>query len=239
MEFKNFQYALEIIGVTFQQSNRTSRNIKKGKPYYSDRHNLYGCKVEVWVRPNGISSAFSKNYPGSVSDLAILHGRISVFSSKLKKHSDEEDFNDDFSLSGKYQQQCYAITDKGYERAAEVLSVITPHKKLPKGPLRQQEEKFNKSLSSDRIIVENYSGLLGQLWTILSNMYVWLENIYDMIFGLCVSFTNYHVSSHGPRDMDGKQYNRVRNRLMHTSNAIKGKRADDQSKYRKKRKLRL
>lgn len=43
--------------------------------------------------------------------------------------------------------------DKGYQSASDVLKAITPYKSPPRSVLRQEEEKLNGDLSSDRIVV--------------------------------------------------------------------------------------
>ncbi len=67
--FKSFPYALEAIDVTFQEANRPTGNMQEGKVYFSGKHKLYRYKVQVAVRPNGLASAFSRHYPGSISDI--------------------------------------------------------------------------------------------------------------------------------------------------------------------------
>eukprot|EP00171_Calliarthron_tuberculosum_P023745 IDg23745t1 len=53
--FKNHVYALEVVDVKFQQANRPSGNMQEGKVYFSGKHKLYGFKVEVSERPNGLA----------------------------------------------------------------------------------------------------------------------------------------------------------------------------------------
>ena len=70
--FQNIPFCLKAIDVTFQQANRPSGNMQEGKTYFSGKRKLYGFKFEVAVRANGISCAFSKHFPGSVSDISIM-----------------------------------------------------------------------------------------------------------------------------------------------------------------------
>ena len=71
-QFKYFPYELEAIDVTFQEANRPSGKMQGGKKYFSRKHKLYGFKMEVTVRPNGMAVACSQHFPGSVSDLNIM-----------------------------------------------------------------------------------------------------------------------------------------------------------------------
>ncbi len=237
--FINHPYALEAIDVTFQQSNRPSGNMQEGKNFFSGKHKLYGYKVEVAVRPNGFATAFSAHFLGSTSDLTIMHARLKYHEERLKKREDEENYSDNYAFSEEYQDQWSVIIDKGYQSASEVLRAIIPKKKPLRGILGKDDERFNKQLSSDRIIVENYFDQLGQLWAILSSKFVWSEKIYDGLFSLGGCFTNFHISIHKLRDGDGDWYNRHGNRLSHIGESLKRKRVESQDKYRKKRKLRL
>ena len=63
----NYPYALEAIDMTFQHLNRPSGNIQEGKIYCSGKNKLYGFETEIAVEANGLTTAFSKHYPGSVS----------------------------------------------------------------------------------------------------------------------------------------------------------------------------
>eukprot|EP00171_Calliarthron_tuberculosum_P022852 IDg22852t1 len=92
--FKNYKYAVEAIDVTFQQTNRPFGNMAEGKKYFSGKHKLYGYKVEVSVRPNGLAAAYSKHYPGSVSDITILTKRMEEHKWRLEKSEEDKDISD-------------------------------------------------------------------------------------------------------------------------------------------------
>ncbi len=236
--FGNFPYALEAVDVTFQQANRPSGKMQEGKRYSSGKHKLYGFKVEVSARPNGIASSFSSHYPGSVSDLSIIHERIELCKSRLKKREEDANYQDEFMLAEKYPNQWAVLMDKGYQGAAGVLRAITPRKKPVRGFLDRDDEVFNKKLSTDRILAENYFGRLGQLWSVLSKKYVWSEKYYNLSFSYGVALTNIHIIMHKLRDDDGSWYNRYHH-LIDVGETTKKKHARSQSKYRQKRKARL
>lgn len=46
-------------------------------------------KVELSVRPNGLTSAYSKPYPGSVSDIDIMTERVALHRTRLRKPKDD------------------------------------------------------------------------------------------------------------------------------------------------------
>ncbi len=102
--FESFRFALEAIDGTFQEANRSSGNIQERKLYLSVKHKLYGYKVEVAVRPNGLASAFSPHYPGSVSDIKIMSRRTAKHQERLLKRGDDEDLEDTNLLKEKYSE---------------------------------------------------------------------------------------------------------------------------------------
>ena len=211
---------------------------KKGK-LFSGKHKLYGYKFDVAVRPNGMASAFSKHFAGSVSDISIMHSRIDLRRNRFQKSLGEEDYEDEYLLSNEYPSHWAGLMDKGYQSASEALRAITPKKKPHLGIICRDDDVFNKNLSSDRILVENFFGRLCQLWSVLSTKFVWSETMYDTIFSLGIFFTNFHISIHRLRDADGCLHNRYRNRLDDIGETKKRKRLLSQEMYRKKRKLRL
>ena len=203
------------------------------------KHKLYGFKFEEAVRPNGMASAFSRHHPESVSDLSILLGGIDGHLKSTEKQEDDDLFHDSYHLHEQYPNQWVVLLDKCYQGVADVLRAITPRKKPVRGMLSREDEVFNKKLSSDRILVENYFGRLGQLWGLLGKKYVWSEKLFDTVFSLGVAFTNFHISMHKLRDVDGDWFTRYKKRLNCIGETNKRKRAESQSKYRAKRKLRL
>ena len=151
--------------------------MQEGKNYFSSKHKLCGYKFEVAVRPNGFASAFSSHYPGSKSDLTIMHERLDLRKCRLEKREEEDEIEDEFHLSDKYSNQWGVLMDKGYQGAADVLRAVIPKKRPVRGPLSREDEEYNKKLSSDRILVENFFRRLGSLSYVCSAKYVWSEGI--------------------------------------------------------------
>ena len=56
--FKNHSYTLEAVDVTLKQNKRPSSNIHESKVHFSGKQTLFGYKVEVFVWPTGIATAF-------------------------------------------------------------------------------------------------------------------------------------------------------------------------------------
>lgn len=98
--------------------------------YYSGKRTLYSYKVEVAVRPNGISSAFSKQHPGFKSVLSILLKRVEKRKARLAKKECDDDFVNEYELCDEYGDSWAILADKWYQGVAEILRVITSEKNL-------------------------------------------------------------------------------------------------------------
>ena len=57
--------------------------------------------------------------------------------------------------------------DKVYRGAHEMILSVTPYKKPSRGVLSDNQEKYNRDLSSAHIIVENFFGPMLSLWNII------------------------------------------------------------------------
>lgn len=237
--FKNFPYARYATDVTFQQCFRPSGSMQEGKVFFSGKHKLYGLKVEVSVLPNGLATFCSSHYPGSKSDISIMHDMAIDHENALKK-KDREAVDTDLGIGvDKFPGSWGILCDKGYQGANEFLRTISPHKKPIHGALSIAEAHHNDLLSSDRVIVENFFGRLCSLWTILSNKYKRDHDKYDSFFRLCLAFTNLHVFWHPLRAEDKVVYAQSKNRLYSIGNEAGEKRKRAQRKYRAKRARRL
>jgi len=230
-------YALYATVVTFQQTNRPSGNLQEAKVFYSGKHKLYGYKVEVSVLPIGIAISCTSHYPGSYADLEIFRRNIEFHQTILKKsHTVLEDQG---LLHEAYPNHWAVLLDKGYQGTQDVIRGIHPIRKKPNARLSQADVTFNRNVSSDRIIVENYFGRLCSLWEICSRKYRWSEALYDPIFKLCVALTNYHIEKHPLRNEDLEYFTRRKNEMMVLSEERVRKRQSTQQRYRDNRRLRL
>lgn len=71
--FKNYPCLGYATDITFQQCFRPSGSIEEGNNYFSEKHKLYGLRVEVSVCSSGYSLLFSNYQPGSVLKIYILY----------------------------------------------------------------------------------------------------------------------------------------------------------------------
>lgn len=112
-----------------------------------------------------------------------------------------------FFLSSKYSDQWAVLMDKGYHSASECFPSITPQKNPARSVLGKKYEDYNRKLSSDLILVENFFGQLVKLWPILPANFVWSNSLYDNIVALGIKLSNFHIFMHELRDDDGSLYN--------------------------------
>lgn len=237
--FINFPFARYATDVTFQPANRPIGNLSEGKYYFSGKHKAYGYKVEASVLPNGICIGVTRHYAGSVSDIDIMRQNEAFHNVQTKKQASEYEITDIGDLRTQYPDRWAILADKGYQGASQILRVIVPKKKPPRGSLTVDDADKNFKISSDRIIVENYFGRLCGLWTLFASQWRWSEDIYDDLFKIAVALTNCHIKSNPLRSDDGKHYNQIRNRLETIATERAEKRRRTQQRYRERRRRRL
>ncbi len=224
--FESFPFALKAIDVTFQEANRPSGNMQEGKVYFSGKHKLYGFKVEFAVRPNCLASAFSRHYLGSVSDINIMYRTTAKHQERLLKKGEDEEFEEDYLLKEKYPEHWALLADKGNQGSDEFLRCVTTHKKPKRGVLTREEIEFNKKHSSDRILVENYFGRMGQLWSLLSSKYVWSEStILSSLLGLHSRNSIFPCTSYATIIMSGSIVIRIEWILLERKGRERGQRS--------------
>ena len=129
--FKNFKYARYATDVTFLNTNRPSGNLQEAKSYYSGKHKLYGCKVEVSMPPTGQGINCSKHYPGTVSDIDIFYESLYFHEKTLRKKGNKTNIVDDGLLVNDHEDQWLVLVDKGYQGATAWASAIHSKKKQP------------------------------------------------------------------------------------------------------------
>ena len=216
-------------GVSFE------RQRSRGKKYFIGKHKLYGYKVEVEVRPDGIAIGRTDNYAGSVSDFDIFKENIRFHKRRFKKSREEREQTDINLHAGQWRADWALLVDKEYQGALEICRAIHPKKKPQNGRLTIDEEQFNRQVSSDRIIVENYLGRLCSMWGVMDRKWKWAEDNYDDVFRLCLGLTNLHIHRKPLREEDlaGFQQVKNRNRVIGTDRAAS--RRAIQKRYRDRR----
>ena len=235
--FSNYPCALYATDVTFQQANRPTGTIEEGKAYYSGKHKLYGLKVEVSVLPVGLAINCTRSYPGSYADIDIFRRNMDFHKKQVLKN--DSNIEDSGPLHDKYPDQWAILVDKGYQGLQEVIRAIHPARQTANTRLSNSQIATNQSISSDRIIVENYFGRLTSLWEICSRKFRWSRSLYDDIFQLSLALTNYHIEKAPLRHDDGVFFSKQKNILRTTAEEKIRKRKRIQEKYHDNRRLRI
>ena len=237
--FKYHRYALYATDVTFQQANRPSGNHEESKKYFSNKHKLYGYKTEASVLPNGLCINFFTHFPGFTSDITIFRENEQFHVNALAKTRDEEADVDNGSGSDLFTGLWAVVLDKGYQGAQELLRTVIPKKKPVRAELCRDDERKNRKIATDRIIVENYFGRVCVLWAVVRCKFRWDEKHYARFVRICFALTNAHIKWHPLRDVDGAQYQKYRKRLHGIAENTIQKRSLAQQRYRAKRRARL
>ncbi|KAL4159477.1 hypothetical protein PRNP1_000054 [Phytophthora ramorum] len=86
--------------------------------------------------------------------------------------------------------------------------------------------------------MENYFGRLRGLWRICANKFRWIEKLYDDIFHVCASLTNYHITLHPLHEENGEGYRQHCKRQVAIGHGIRTKRRMCQEKYWRNKRLR-
>jgi hypothetical protein len=101
---QNYPYAKYVTDVKFQPALRPQGRFAESKHYFSEKHKLYGFKVEVSVAYPGFAIMFSQHEPGSVSDFTIFNARLQHHQLALLKTTAEEILEDNGELHNEYSQ---------------------------------------------------------------------------------------------------------------------------------------
>ena len=233
--FNNHPYARYATDVCFQQSYRPSGSMMEAHPWYSGKHKLHGYKFEASVLPIGLCISCSPHFRGRRSDLEIMQGRKKYHDYASKKKDGEAQYTDEGEGVELFGNHSGILVDKGYQGIKEFLRGIHPIRKPIGRILTPNELHYNKNVSSDRIIVENYFGRLLTLWSVLSHKWKWSEDLYDSVLNICVGLTNVHIKMNPLRHSDCEFFQKYRNGLHEIGQSNVEKRRLAQRRYRQKR----
>jgi DDE superfamily endonuclease len=87
------------------------------------------------------------------------------------------------------------LADKGYQGIQKIhANSRIPYKKKPREKLSKEQKKFNRTLASERIIIENIHRSL-KIFRILSSRYRNRRRRFCLRFNLIAGIYNYELSS--------------------------------------------
>lgn len=193
LRLKDWPLLLGSLDATVQEINNPHLD---NDPYYSGKHKFHCEKVQAFVSPTGLLIHFSRSFPGRVHDFQVFK------SSGLRDLILAENSN----CQRIFHEDCTVLADSGYQGInKEVPGAVTPRKK-PKNQERSAEDiAFNKTITHQRIIVENWFGRLKVLWNIMYQCYRLKLSFYDDLWKFCASITNYHILHHPLRHEDEEE----------------------------------
>lgn len=154
--FEHFPDARYATDVCFQQICKRGRTIQEAKSWYSGKHKLHGYKFECSVLPIGPAINRSAHYRGGTSDLIIMQ-RQQVFHKNLSKEkANKMNITDDGDFKHTFNIFWGVLVDKVYQDVQEILREIYRTRKFQGSILSALEERFNKKVVSDRIILKTF-----------------------------------------------------------------------------------
>ena len=238
--FKFNTKAIYATDVTFQCASKPTRNHAESKIYYSAKHKMYAYKTEVSVLPNGLAINCTDNYAGGLSDITIFRANRRFHEMATLKSDEERNMTTLNDMENENDISTWAIlVDKGYQSGGDVGRILHPVKRPPNGTLCLMEKEQNLEITRDRIIVENYFGRMKTLWKIMETKYTWDEGFYDILFGICLCITNFHILKHPLREEDGKRWIQMENQMHYLSKNLRRRKAEQQATYRRRNRARL
>ncbi|KAJ6253568.1 hypothetical protein M0813_12981 [Anaeramoeba flamelloides] len=166
--FTNFPQCLAIVDVTVQPIKRPTEN-QRG--WYSGKHKTHVIKSQTINGADGRVMHVYSGINGRVHDIAIW-----------RNSNVEEQF-----------QNNPILADKAYIGIQHNCQAIIPIRKPRNRELTENEKSFNKRVSSDRILIENYYARLKNKFKILSYRYRGSITEYKKIFEICCALTNFDV----------------------------------------------
>lgn len=146
------------------------------------------------------------HHPGPISDIDVFRNNIEFHIEQLSKIKSEYRTVDVGPFNYLLERVWAVLGDKGYQGSREMDRMIHTKKKPVGGEMKSTEEEENRVISSDRIIVENFFGRFGNIWTIRYAKYKWEEGFYDEFMKLCLCLPNYRIRIHSLRDEDREFY---------------------------------
>lgn len=122
--FKNYPYARYAADSRFQQANRTSGlNFTDEKVYLSEKHKMYGFKLEVSILISDIYIHSSSHVAGSVAGITFFRQTVIWRYTATEKMEDERHGQDSGELEKAFPNYWKIIANKGYQGLVQSIRV--------------------------------------------------------------------------------------------------------------------
>ena len=187
---KHFPEAKLIVDATLFEIDKPGDRTEAAL-YCSGKHHKYGTKLQVLVNTDGLCVHMSKLYPGSYHDKKVWDLSGAETFCRLPVSRDEPGIIRHHQL----------LADGGYQGIA-YPEVIMPYRRPRSIPGEQRTQlsaaqiEFNRKLSSDRVLVENFFSRLKGVFGILYSRHRCGVNSMETLVHICVALTNYLIERH-------------------------------------------
>lgn len=174
-DFKNASY---VVDATVQVIYMPVGPFTASKLYFSGKHYFYCLKSQVICDGLGAALHISTSYPGSKHDMAIFKETYEKFKTEI--------------ISVHPKQGTKILADKGYISQEYEGILLTPFKGDPMYLTRDQN-KYNKKLSSARVIVEQFFGRMKNKFCMIREEFRGNREDYYKYFIICAALTNFDI----------------------------------------------
>ena len=130
------------------------------------------------------------------------------------------------------------LADKGYQ-GMRTVRLLSPKKRKSGENLLEDYETYNRNLSTDWIIFENFFGRMKAKWKITDHKWTFDKAFFPKVIDMCVALTNFHIKLHELRDDDGIYYRKWDDRLIVQGKREERRREKSRQKHLEKRKRQL
>lgn len=169
----------------------------------------------------GLVAFVSPVFSGSVHDMSIFYTMSPIYEVFLLKTMEDINIPDPLP-----NQLTWAIlADKGYVGANERLRCVTPIKSS--GTLTPQEKEYNNSLSSSRVICENFYGRMKQKFRATSDCFKSDPKFYELFSDICIALTNFDIIQKPLRQEDYRYNTQLAKNTARVREKKKRKRHED------------
>ena len=195
--FDNYPHAVGALDATLIPVLKPL-NHQEARKYLSGKHRRYGIRLQVLVAPDGHVIHYGGIIKGSKHDFTLYQRSMLV-----------RDMLETVELANgeRISTRRAILADGGYQGiAATYPEAVIPRRRRPHGQLSEEDQRFNSTLSHDRIVVERYFGRLKAYWGIIQKPLRIDKVSLDGLMKILGCLTNLKIE-HAPLFADESIYN--------------------------------